>query len=63
MLFLPVRCLNGHVVAKTDQIKKFTRLQKEGVPLGDVMDMMGLIGKKRECCRVIFMTTVDNKEK
>jgi DNA-directed RNA polymerase subunit N (RpoN/RPB10) len=51
------------VIAKTGMIRRFEACQKMDMPLHQILDELGLKGKKKECCRNIFMTTVDNEEK
>lgn len=63
MLMLPVRCLNGHVVARADRIEKFMAYQRMDIPMELILDRLGLKGPKKQCCRCVFMTTVDVEEK
>ena len=56
LLPLPIRCLNGHVIARVDLIKKFQELQQQDVPMHEILDRMGFADATRQCCRVQFMT-------
>ena len=63
VVLIPVRCLNGHICARMKYLKMFTKYQRRRMPMGEILDRMGLKGKKKQCCRCIFMTTVDTEEK
>lgn len=63
MLMLPVRCLNGHVVAWADKIEKFMAYQRTNMPREEILNRLGFSGLKKQCCRCVFMTTVDVEEK
>lgn len=63
MLMLPMRCFNGHIVAWADKIEKFMAYQRTDTPRAEILDRLGLSGIKKQCCRSVFMTTVDVEEK
>lgn len=60
---LQPRCSNGHVASRMDKIEKYKKYEEAGYPPEVILDKLGFIGIKKECCRVIFSSTVDVEER
>lgn len=59
----PPKCFYGHVLG-VEMLRRFEGYEKiPGLDRFLILDMLGLFGKERECCRSIVHTTMDVEEK
>lgn len=59
VLFVPMRCNCGAVIAQVKRLKMLSRMKQEGIPMDKILDAIGFPSETQICCRNLFLTTVE----